>query len=284
MKMKTLTLSLMTCLAATVGVAAELPELAKNLPVTFVYDGKPFKPEEWKPAEKKLDAENSQMIYTSPDGKLRLTVTYRQFTDFPVVETHPVLECVGDEPTAIVDDFKSLHFRRACNSNGVKVRRVTGTKCNFTDFTRHDVLLQRRHECDWLHLTTDEGTSTWLPYFGIDFDPMNGVEMAIGWTGAWRADMQYGGDFWLTTGTQDSTHFKMLPGEKFIMPYVVIYERRNKSVEDGLVEFHRFIIEHKTPRDANGKIVAPLMPVSASGGNKTDANMLNQDSVRCLLG
>ncbi|MBO7619816.1 MAG: alpha-galactosidase [Victivallales bacterium] len=276
MKMKTLTLSLMTCLAATVGVAAELPELAKNLPVTFAYDGKPFKPEEWKPAEKKLDAENSQMIYTSPDGKLRLTVTYRQFADFPVIETHPVLECVGDEPTAIVDDFKSLHFRRACNSNGVKVRRVTGTKCNFTDFTRHDVLLQRRHECDWLHLTTDEGmsTSTWLPYFGIDFDPMNGVEMAIGWTGAWRADMQYGGEFWLTTGTQDSTHFKMLPGEKFIMPYVVIYERRNKSVEDGLVEFHRFIIEHKTPRDANGKIFEPLMPVSASGGNKTDANML----------
>jgi hypothetical protein len=98
--------------------------------------------------------------------------------------------------------------------------------------------------------------------------------MAIGWTGAWRADMQYGGEFWLTIGTQDSTHFKMLPGEKFIMPYVVIYERRNKSVEDGLVEFHRFIIEHKTPRDANGKIFEPLMPVSASGGDKTDANML----------
>ena len=62
MKMKTLTLSLMTCLAATVGVAAELPELAKNYPVTFAYDGKPFKPEEWNPAEKKLDAENTQMI------------------------------------------------------------------------------------------------------------------------------------------------------------------------------------------------------------------------------
>lgn len=75
-------------------------------------------------------------------------------------------------------------------------------------------------------------------------------------------------------GTLNETHFKMLPGERFIMPYTVIYERSNKSVEDGLVEFHRFVINHKSPRDAKGELFKPLLPVTASGGNKTDENML----------
>lgn len=268
-------LCLLALLPANFLFATEISELAARYPVEFCYEGKAFEPGAWSPEEKKVDDLNSQMVYTSPDGKLRLTITYRKFEGFPVTEVRPVLECVGNESTGIVDDFKSLRLTRECQSHGVKVRRITGAVNDYTDFCHQDAVLQRRHECDWLHMSSSQGRSVaWLPYIGIDFDVMNGVELAIGWTGTWRADMQYGEKFWLTTGLLGPVHFRMLPGEKFQMPYVVIYEREQKTVEQGLAEFRRFVIEHKSPRDENGEIFEPIFPFSVSGGNKTDDNML----------
>lgn len=258
----------------TASANAALSDVAKLCQITFSYNGEPFASEKWSPSEKKINAETTQQTYTSPDGKLRLIVSCRQFADFPVTEIRPVLECAGTEETGIIDNFKSLQFTQPCKSNSIKVRRITGSRTTYTDFCHQDVQLMRRHECDQLHITSEEGRSAaWLPYFGIDFNPLNGVEMAVGWTGTWRADMLYADNFQLQLGMLDS-HFKMLPGERFTMPYTVIYERNNKSVEDGLVEFHRFIIAHKSPRDSKGKIVKPWLPVTASGGNKTDENML----------
>ncbi|MBQ0116121.1 MAG: alpha-galactosidase, partial [Bacteroidales bacterium] len=269
-------ISIVVCLLALCA-KADLSEIAKSCQITFSYNGEAFDPAKWSPAEQSLDGGLTRVVYTSPDGRLRLTVDYREYADFPVTEIRPVLECVGNAETGIVDNFKSLRLTHACKSQSVKIRRMTGSRSTYTDFCHHDVQLQRRHECDWLHMTSEEGRSAaWLPYFGVDYDSMNGIEVAIGWTGTWRADMQYKHDweYWMEIGLLDSTHFKMLPGERFMMPYTVIYNRCNKSVQNGLVEFHRFIIEHKSPRDSKGKLFKPLLPVSASGGNKTDENML----------
>ncbi len=261
-------------LLATICAKAETSDLTYSCSISFKYNGEPFSPEKWSPTETHINDETTQTTYTSPDGKLRLSVVNRRYADCPVTEIRPSLQCLSSEPTAIIDDFKSLSLSQACNANSVKIRRITGSRTTYTDFCHQDVQLMRRHECDWLHMTSEEGRSAaWLPYFGVDFSPLNGLEIAVGWTGTWRADMQFAKEYQLTLGMLDS-HFKMLPGECFAMPYTVIYERRNRPVEDGLVEFHRFIINHKSPRDAKGDLVRPWLPVTASGGNKTDENML----------
>ena len=257
--------------------AAEAPDfekLMKQYPVSFSYDGQPVDLAAWS-AERQDGGDSCQVKYTSPDGKLSLTVTYVAWADFPVVEVRPVLECAGSEPTGIIDDFRSLDFSVPAPGTGVKIRRTTGSLSLFTDFTRHDVLLQNRHECNLLSMSNPLGRAAhWIPYIGVDYDALNGLEIAIGWSGTWRADMSCANDFRFSYGLEGGTHFKMLPGERFQMPYTVIYERCGKSVEEGQVEFHRFMIDHKAPRDSKGRIFSPLLPMTASGGNKTDANML----------
>ena len=157
-------------------------------PIHFIYNGTPFDTETWSKAilSTNLDA------YTSPDGKLRLEVTTRRFPSFPATEILPVIECIGDEETAIIEEIRSLHLIRPCDKQQLRVRATTGSETKMTDFTRHDTLLQDRVGCNSLHITTDKGlsSSAWLPYFGIDMDSMNGLEIAVGWSGGWRAGIQ----------------------------------------------------------------------------------------------
>ena len=250
-------------------------EITARYPVAFSYEGQPFDPSSWNPVTEKAEGRNLRTRYTSPDGKLALEMTYVRYSDFPVVEIRPVLECIGETETGIIDDFKSLEYTRACSETGVKIRRITGSDSRYTDFTRHDVLLQNRYECESLTMENPVGRACfWLPYIGIDYDALSGEEIAVGWTGTWKADMSCTDAFRFSLGLAGGTHFKMLPGERFQMPYTVIYERSGKTLEDGLVDFHRFMIEYKTPRDAKGNIFKPLLPLTASGGNKTDENML----------
>ncbi|MDO4949363.1 MAG: alpha-galactosidase [Bacteroidales bacterium] len=256
--------------------AANVEELTRKYMVDFSYAGQRFSPESWTHHTTTDNKRGEHTVaYESPDGKLRLTLIYRQYADFPVTEVRPILECCGEEETDIIDGFKSLSLVRPCQSNGIRIRRITGSRTLLTDFCRQDVVLRKRHECDKLQFSTDEGRSAaWLPYFGVDFDHQSGMEIAIGWTGTWQADLRYADGFSLTAGIKSNTHFRMRPGERFAMPYTVIYERTGKSAERGLVEFHRFIVEHKAPRNAKGEIWKPLLPLTASGGNKTDENML----------
>lgn len=254
---------------------ATAADLTDKYHVSFTYAGKAFTPENWSPVAEELGGGVTKVSYTSPDGKLRLIVTYKVYEDFPVVEMRPVLECTGSRATGIIENFNSIDYSVPCSSNSVKLRRITGSESLFSDFCHHDVLLQNRHGCREASMSCFEGrSSSWMPYFGIDFGATSGLEVALGWTGPWKADFKYFDRFSFTATLGSETHFRMLPGESFAMPYLVIYEREGKSVEDGLVEFHRFVIDHKSPRYSNGELVKPWLPLTASGGNKTDENML----------
>lgn len=266
--MKKLIASLFALAVIAAGLSAQETPVYN---VSFSYEGGTFVPDEWNPV-RTADG----IVYTSPDGRLKLTVTTVSYPDFPVVEIRPVLECAGDRPTGIVEDFRSLSFSRPFGKEGVLVRRTTGSSTAYSDFSRHDVRLVPRHECDSLHMSTSEGrSSAWLPYFGLDFSAMEGLEIAIGWTGTWSADMACGEAFSLEAGIGEKTRFRMLPGERFQMPYAVVYDRKGKTVDEGLAEFRRFVIAHKSPRDRDGQVLKPILPLTASGGNKNDGNMLN---------
>ena len=248
--------------------------------VSFLYDGLPFSPGTWRSSSKDTGPSETGTSYISPDGKLKLTIIRKTYTDFPVTEIRPVLECVSDEGTGIIEDFRPLRFSRGFTTpeyatRGIKVRRTGGSRSEYTDFCRHDVLLQPRPECDTLGFSSGEGRTTdWIPYFGIDFDALHGVEVAVGWTGTWRVGMHLDKEFRLSLEMGQRTHFRMLPGECFRMPYAVIYEREGQTVENGLVGFHRFVIAHKAPRDSTGELVRPILPLTSAGGNKSDENLL----------
>ena len=72
-----------------------LRELSTTYPIAFTYGNAPFDAAAWNPATTAADT----IRYTSPDGRLAVTVTYRNYPEFNATELIPVLECLGDTET-----------------------------------------------------------------------------------------------------------------------------------------------------------------------------------------
>ena len=143
-------------LAITVAAAGD----GRNAcPLSFTYDGEAFSARTWPSSERMVAPGETETLFTSPDGKLRLSVIRKTYPDFPVTELRSTLECISSEETGIIDDFRSFVFSRKYDSRSIKVRRITGSESKYTDFCRHDVLLQQRPGCDTLSLVSGTGLS-----------------------------------------------------------------------------------------------------------------------------
>ena len=93
-----------------------------GLPHAFKYGGKAFA--DITAVEKCVQETDSHRKvvheWTSPDGKLLLRTTETVYRNFPVREYLPELVAVGDAPTDIVEDFRSISLSRA--AGGATVR------------------------------------------------------------------------------------------------------------------------------------------------------------------
>jgi len=281
-------MKLMTAIAASmvacasVAQAMDLKALAQAYSPAFTYEGVAFDPAKWRSVISQKDKWNGRVEYTSPDGCVILVVEYQGYDGYPVVEMRPTLLCQGESGSGVIDGFRSLSLNRQCQANSLRVRRITGSKSRLNDFMHLDATLMPRFGCDTLQMTTDEGScaGAWLPYFGVDFSATDGLEIAVGWTGGWKAEMSFRevskspNLFTLNCGMEGPTHFRMRFRENFQMPRMLVYERKGETVPEALVRLHRFFVECKAPRNSSGELFKPLLPLTAGGGNKTDQNML----------
>ena len=211
--------------------------------------------------------------WTSPDGRMLLRTTETAYKNFPVREYLPELVCVGDEPTDIVDDFRSVSISRA--TSNATVRALRGTVCSPQDFEPVTVALGERGT-DSCSFVAAEGRSSaqWMPWLGIDFPEGDGVEIAVGWSGAWRADAALANGAFSFSAGMVKTHFRLLPGETLRQPSVLVFTRkRGVSPRAMQTLVHRFMLDEKCPRDAQGRLIKPILPITAGGGNKTPAMM-----------
>ena len=111
-------------------ITALLPVAAlANLPHAFSYGGMAFSNP--MSAEKVVSETSSRKTvvheWSSPDGKLILRSTETVYKNFPVREYLPELACVGDTPTDIIDNFRSLYILR--DTDNASVRALRGTVC-----------------------------------------------------------------------------------------------------------------------------------------------------------
>ena len=211
--------------------------------------------------------------WTSPDGKLLLRTTETVYKKFPVREYLPELVAVGGEPTDIVDDFRSISLSRA--AGGATVRALHGTVGGAKDFEPVTVVFGEKGPDTYSFVATEGRSSAqWMPWLGLDFPEGDGVEIAIGWSGAWRADASFSnGAFSLSAGMV-KTHFRLLPGETLRQPSVLVFTRKaDISPLATQTLIHRFMLDEKCPRDAQGRLIKPILPITSGGGNKTPAMM-----------
>jgi len=264
--------------------------IASSLLPDFTYNGIPFITSQWKQNTITTNPDRFVREFISRDGKLKLSVEVRIYPEFNAVEYRPSLENISKETSGMVEDFKSLawrapvefmkHLGHGGEYRSVFIRRNFGTKSNFLDYVAQPVILNNcsvypRTFSTKAEMVTDEGRSsaTWLPFWGVDMNPSQGLLVGLGWTGAWRADFESDrGVFTMSAGMR-KTHFKMEPGEKFMQPAVLVMFRENESVEQGQNRFRRLLTEHFAPRDAKGKVRENQVFGAVFGGIKTETHL-----------
>jgi alpha-galactosidase len=256
----------------------------------FTYDGMPFVTLQWQQNTVTLDPDHFIKEFVSNDGKLKLRVEVRIYPEFNSVEYRPSLENVSNEKTGIVENFRSLAWRKPSEFmphlghggeyRSVFIRRNYGTKSNYLDFVAQPVILNTntvfpRAFSNKVEMIADEGRSsaTWLPFWGIDMSPAEGLLVGLGWTGAWRADFEINRGIFSMSAGMLKTHFRMDPGEKFIQPSVLVMFRENEGVEQGQNRFRRLLAEHFAPRDAQGNVRENQVFGAVFGGIKTSTHL-----------
>ncbi len=256
----------------------------------FDYDGIPFVTSKWQQRTAELDKNKFMNEFVSGDGKIKISVEIRLYPEFNAVEYRPVLENISAERSGIIENFRSLAWGKACEFmphyghggefRSVFIRRNYGTKSNFLDFVAQPVILNNNtvypRDCSRkAEMVSDEGRSSamWLPFWGVDMSPSEGLLVGLGWTGAWRADFELDEGLFHMSAGMLKTRFYMEPGEKFIQPSVLVMFRENQSIEDGQNQFRRLLIEKFAPRDDEGNVRQNEIPVAVFGGIKTATHL-----------
>jgi len=279
-----------------------LTEKGAKKPISFHYDGKTFDFSDVMPKITQKDGDYLKITYDLIPGLLQLSLEAVFYSDFPVVEYTPRLINTGNRPTGRISDFKSLDWSTQASSvfgtartNGfilsndrrVRIRYNLGSSCTPADFlpqTRDLFPLQGSNTLE-LKCAHGRSSATFLPFIGIDLNDQNGINLAIGWSGAWKFNAAFdtaegifqgmcGRGFILSAGMVDSS-FRILPGECLLQPGIILHVRDGKSAADAQNEFRRFMIAHHAPRNGKGKLQKPPICFSTWGGLESD-KMINR--------
>ena len=215
--------------------------------------------------------------------------------DFPVVEYTPYLENIGNEDSGIISDISALDYESEdpvifgeqklnqyakFGNSRITVRYHLGSKASGADFLPQRRDLYSRIGSNKLELECAFGrcSTDFLPFFAVDNDLMNGINIAIGWTCAWKfsVEKEVTDPLWgngrksrIRCGMKRAA-FRMHPGERFMQPGILLHFREGKNIRDGQNEFRRFMIAHHAPRNRRGELLKPPMCLAFWGGLETD--------------
>ena len=272
-----------------------LEENSETKPFSFKYDGKEM---DLKVVKGRMERETDlrfKMFYDVVPNVLRVTLVVNVYEGFPVIEYTPYFENIGSLDTGIISEVSVLDYEtedlatfglqkmndQVMNGNSrISVRYNLGSKANGADFLPQRRDLFSRPGCNKLDLECEGAwcSSDFLPYFAVDNDAMNGINLAIGWNGAWKfsvekevlsGQMGYGRKSRIRCGMKRA-EFLLHSGEKVMQPGILLHFRQGKSIRDGQNEFRRFMIAHHSPRDSRGELLKPPICFEVWGGLETD--------------
>ena len=212
---------------------------------------------------------------TAADGKLQVRLDGKSYKGFPAEEYAVTLTNLSQtEPTGITGNFRSLKLSLDKPESGqaVVLNVLRGSTCVATDFVPEAFTIEAGKE-HLLTTTCGRSSNDYIPFLELNLDDRNGYLFAVGWTGSWKAR-------WANTGKavdveigMERTNFRLLPGETIRQPSILILVRKNQTRRAFKTLVHRFLLEHKVPRDSKGQVIPPILAVASGGGNKTPQMM-----------
>jgi alpha-galactosidase len=214
-------------------------------------------------------------LMTSPDGRLQVRLDFKAYKDLPVEEFSVRLTNLSKtEPTGIVGDFRSLALSvdNPAPAGSVTLNFLRGSTCKATDFVPESFNIEAGQE-HVLTTTCGRSSNDHIPFLELNLNEKSGYLFAIGWTGSWKARFANKGKAVDVEIGMERTNFRLLPGESIRQPSIAVFVRKNQSRREFKTLVHRFMLDHKVPRDPQGGVIRPILAVASGGGNKTPRMM-----------
>ncbi len=251
-------------------VSAHIERMAAP-PFAFTYGGKPFSSlaPKWmaKPAaESSAGKTIKTVVYSDPATKLRVTVVYTIYSNFPAVEWVVRFKNEGRTDTPILSDIliSSLRFPDLAEG-AVTLHRARGSDAARSDFAPVADALAAGSEVSF-GPRGGRSSDNALPFFNIA-GPERGIMAAIGWTGRWKTVVRRAedGSVSLEAG-MEKTLFRLHPGEEVRSPSIALVFWKGADRIEGHNTFRRFVQAHHSPRPGGSPVVPPVSHGVGYGG------------------
>ncbi|MBE6598283.1 MAG: hypothetical protein E7638_02435 [Ruminococcaceae bacterium] len=241
----------------------------ETLPLSFRYNGEVIRgiPSSWNPTvERQLtDACITTFVIRgrNEDG-LEVKVEAKEYRDYPMIEYTAFFTNTSDHDTGIVSDIR-IAEGVIKGKDPVFIHGNGDTCCDDGYEWWRDALDAPEKR---FTITPNDGTSCngAFPYMRLMFDGF-GVNIAVGWTGMWRADAAYDAEGAFVSFGQKRCHFVIRPGEIMRTPRVNL-EAFCGDENRGMQMWRRWYFDHILPKE-NGRPISPkcCMHVFAAEGH-----------------
>jgi alpha-galactosidase len=249
---------------------------AEAPPFSFLFDGRPsaaLLPKWTSTSETRATGDKTLVttVYIDPATKLRVTVVYTLFADYPAVEWVVRFRNEGRSDTPIIQNILVSALRFEDWPEGPSTLfRARGSDAERTDFAPIADALASGSEVVF-GPKGGRSSDTALPFFNIAGSG-RGVMAAVGWTGRWKAVVRQAGarEIGLDAG-MEQTRFRLHPGEEVRTPSLALLFWRGADRFEGHNLFRRFILAHHAPRP-NGRLVEPPLSHGVGFGGPAPCN------------
>jgi alpha-galactosidase len=243
-------------------------------PFSFTYGGRPsweLLPE-WEYSAETSDAgevHRTFACYHDPQTGLRLECRVTTYADAAGIDWVLYLSNTGEDDTPIIEQLMPLDtvtlFEAGLPEASVTLRWSQGDGCTAESFLPHDEVLRAGRARAFQTRSSD---TSCFPFFNLK-GPGLGWILAVGWTGAWRADFLHDADgrTAVRAGMQ-STHFRLKPGERVRTPRILLLGYHGDEMIHGHNRFRRLMLHHYVPRRDQPSVGArrPVQPPVACNG------------------
>lgn len=215
--------------------------------------------------------------YLDPDTGLKITVETKQYQKQKAIEWVARLENTGTENTPIIEklDIANISLDDLGDpSQPLTISYSKGSNAVGDDFSLKEEQLARFGK---LKFTANGGRSSsrdYMPYFNLQGEG-KGYVCAVGWTGQWQVNFEReaSGAVRVMAG-METTHFVLYPGESVRTPSFAVLEWEGKA-EDSYNVWRSFMLDHHTPKNADGSVVT--LPITCgTWGGKNEAFHLDR--------
>ena len=250
-------------------------------PFSFVYGGN--RSQDILPSWKRTEAVNPlsggrslrTVTYTDKASGLAVTLETTSFPNRNAVEWLLRMQNTGRRDTPLIEQIRPMNLRVAsASTEPVTLHYVLGSAFRQVssgdqeeglagDFAPRDESFSPGRQTQFSHYVFEKGQhrESYLPFFNLQWQG-GGVVGAIGWTGQWMVQAARSDKEITLAAGQETTHFRLHPGESIRTPRVLLIEWQGSDWLNGQNELRRLLGAYYLPK-IHGNVAMP--PVAHTG-------------------